>query len=43
MKSKELLENVIIDCEYYGKDKAIIDKETIENIKNTNMGERLSR
>ncbi len=33
MTSKELLENIIIDCEYYGKDKATIDKETIESIK----------
>ncbi|MBO7692352.1 MAG: hypothetical protein J6T10_06925 [Methanobrevibacter sp.] len=33
MTNKELLENVIIDCEYYGKDKATIDKETLESIK----------
>lgn len=33
MTSKELLENIIIDCEYYGKNKATIDKATIESIK----------
>ena len=32
MTNKKLLENIIIDCEYYGKDKATIDIETIRSV-----------
>lgn len=32
MGNKELLENIIIDCEYYGRDKATIDIETIRSV-----------
>lgn len=32
MTNKKLLENIIIDCEYYGRDKATIDIETIRSV-----------